>query len=117
MKLKMKKNVALLRIIKKLKIGEREALIDFLNDNAIDALSECVYNIVCKGGSNRLSKRQVNKLKRNLMHNKHNLRIIGNKSVNMKKRKKALTQEGGSLGLILSAAIPLISSLISGAIK
>lgn len=102
--------------MKRLKVDEREQLVNYLNDNAIDALSECVYNIVCRGG-NKLSKRQVNKLKKDLVHNKHNLRIIGNKSVNMKRRKKALTQEGGSLGLILSAAIPLLSSLISGAFK
>lgn len=113
---KSKKSLDLLRIVKKLKINEREQLIGYLNDNGIDALSECVYNIVCDG-SNKLSKGALRKLKRGLVNNKQNLRVIGDKSISMKRRKKALLQEGGSLGLILSAAIPLLTSLISGAVS
>ena len=100
-----------LKVMKRLKPIERNEIIEHLNEDAINTLSRCVNDVLC--GTLKISKKQSNNLKKRLDANKHNLRIISKGENKIQRRKKALSQEGGSLGFILSAAIPLLTNLIS----
>ena len=108
-------NIFLLSLIKKLRVEDRQKLIKHLDSDAIDTLCECVYNLINEDLG--LSRAKISKLKQKLEPSKRNLRFVANKSNSVTKRRKVLSQEGEGLGLILSAAIPLISSLISGLTK
>ena len=109
---KSPKNFFLVKLMKKLRCDEREKLMSHLNDNAINVLSECVYNIICDNP--KIDCKKKSSLRKKLSPHKHNLRIIGNKALSIKRRRKALSQEGGMLGTILATAIPLLTSLITG---
>lgn len=104
-------NLFLLSVLKKLNATDREKLIHHLNDGAIGILSESVHNFV--NVDIGLPSRKLKELKLRLYPSKRNLNKIASRNTSIKRKREILTQEGGSLGLILSAAIPLITSLIS----
>lgn len=98
--------------MKKIKPEEREQIIHHLSDNAVQSLSECVYNIV-KEENSGLDERTKKRLKKKLGHQKNVARVLASSSKSIKAKRKALTQHGGFLGTILGAAIPLLISLFS----
>lgn len=107
-----KNNSFLLTVIHKLSPEDRCRLIEHLNNDAINLLCESIRNVVNVDVG--LPKKKQKYLKRKLSEkSKGNILSIANKKTSLAKRRKLLEQEGGSIGLILAAAIPLISSLIS----
>ena len=93
-------NFFLLSLLKKLKPAEREKVIYHLNDKAIDALSECVYNIISQ--TTKIEEKTKKRLRKALYQNKDKLRIIADKKISVKKRRKALSQGGGFLGTAIA---------------
>lgn len=108
-------NVFLLTLIKKLKPEDRGKLINHLNNEAIELLTDSVHHII--NVDIGLSSAKRNNLKKKLSPSKKNFYKIADRSIPIQKRRQALVQEGEGLGLILSAAIPLISNLISGLVN
>jgi len=109
-----KKFLPLLKIIQKLPKEHVQHLINYLSDEAIDNICECVYNVV--NVDLNLSKEKKKKLKK-CIHKEcsvNRLKCIMNKSQQISKRRKALSMEGKGLGLLLSAAIPFLTNLIFG---
>lgn len=108
----LKKNLNLYKSLKKLKPDEFNHVIDHLDNNSIDSICECVYNILFVDWNLPKSKRK------HLKHSIHKhccikrLKRISNKSIPIESRRKALRQEGKGLGFILSAAIPLLTNLL-----
>ena len=97
-----KRNLAkleLLRIIYKLKATDRKIVIDNLDRNAIDTLCETVSNVFYN--DIKIGKRRKKKLYRHFKDKEDLIDKLSNKSIDFKRRKKILAQEGGSLGIVL----------------
>jgi hypothetical protein len=109
-----KKYIPLLNVLKKLNPKEMEGILDFLNDDAIDNICECVYNVIHTDLS--LPNKKKSKLKNFIKSNcsVHRLNKISSKKENIFKRRKALKQEGKGLPMILATAIPFLVDLIFG---
>jgi len=87
-------------------------VLEHLSDNSIDDVCECVYNVIKT--DLKLPAKSKNKLKRKLLQtcSKKNLSVITSKNVPVSKRKKALSQEGAGIGLILGTVVPLLAQLL-----
>ena len=109
-----RKYIPLLNTLKKLKPKEMSDIIDFLNDDAIENICECVYNVIHT--DLKLPNKKKNKLKNFIKTNcsVHRIKKISQKKENIFKRRKALKQEGKGLGMILATAIPFLIDLIAG---
>jgi hypothetical protein len=110
----IKKYIPVLKLIKELQPKYQKILIPHLKDDVHDILCESIYNCL---HSNKLSRQKRKLLKRALMSKKEKLRLLSNKRTSQQKRGQALTQLGGSLGLILSAVLPIVTDLIFKAIR
>jgi putative N-acetylmannosamine-6-phosphate epimerase len=96
----------------KLKPDVLSDVIQHLDENSIDDICECVYNVIHTDLS--LSPRAKKKLKKHLKQkcSRKNLKIITMKKQPVSKRRKALSQEGQGIGLILGTVIPYLAKLI-----
>ena len=107
----LKKKFNLYQIINKLPSKAIPHLLNHLDDDSVNDICECVYNVIYT--DLKLSNKKKNDLKKKL--HKHccvkNLKKISNKKLSVSKRRKALMQEGEGIGLILSAIIPLLTKL------
>ena len=111
MSLDKKKYIPLFHIIKKLKSPDDVSnIMDFLKDDAIDNICECVYNIL--NTDINLSPRKKSNLKKFLNSNcsLHRLNKISKKTLPISKRRKALKQEGKGLGMILASVLPFLAN-------
>ena len=86
----------------------RKALLDVATKQEIDAISECLLNIV--NGRVRISPTKIGKLKRIKKH----LKDLTNKRCSFKRRKQILKQEGGFLTSLLPVALTVLGSLFGG---
>jgi hypothetical protein len=111
---KKKKYLPLLNILKKLKPKDVSDLVEFLSDDAIDNICECVYNVIHTDLN--LPSRKKSKLRNFIKSNCsiHRLNKITSKKEALFKRRKALQQEGKGLPMILATAIPFLVDLIFG---
>ena len=100
-----KTKVPLLQILKKLKPKEREYLINELNEEAIDKISESIFNLL-HNKELVLSKPLVRKLKRTFKERALTVRYIADDNNPWKKRQKKITQLG-------SGKITLLKKIIS----
>lgn len=97
--------------LKKIPRKSFKHIIEHLDDDAIDLICECVYNVLYNDLN--LSKIKREKLK-NQLHTHcclKNLKMISNSKVAVSKRRKAVLQEGEGIGLILSAILPFLTKL------
>ena len=96
---KRKKNphqLDLLKSIVSLSPQKQSHVIRFLNDDAVDLISECVKNVIFRNlGLNRKEKQ---KLKTKIAGKESILRFISKKSNRTSSRKKKLLQTGGFIG-------------------
>ena len=110
-----KKLITLLQSLKKLSPDAIKTVINHLSDDSIDSLCECVYNVI--NVDLKLNKNLKRKIIKHISKkcSKHRLKCIMNKKHNISKRRKALSMEGGfgGLGLLLSTAIPFLTSLFT----
>ena len=89
-------------------VKRRKALLDVATKQEIDAISECLLNIV--NGRVRISPSKIGKLKKIKRH----LKDLTNKRCLFKKRKQILKQEGEFLTSILPVALSVLGSLFGG---
>jgi hypothetical protein len=101
----------LLKLLNKSKNDDREVILEHLNGNSINYLCEVIYNVI--GGNIKLSKRQINKLRSELQHNKKCFRYLSKIGGNSDKKRKLIKQNGRGIGTILSIALPIILQLVS----
>ncbi len=108
------KFIPLLKILKNMKGQDSINILDFLSDEAVENVCECVYNSIHT--DLQLAKKKKLKLKTFLKHNcsVHNLKKIVSKKVPLSKRRKYLKMEGKGLPMILAAALPFLINLITG---
>ena len=116
MKRSLKKTIKyyhpLVEIIARSNNEEIKLLLEIIDEDAIAYLCEVVYNSLTNFHS-QMESTAREKLKASILPHKCKLRKITHAKTDNKKRRKLLVQSGGSLSLLLAAAIPLISSLLS----
>jgi len=107
---RLRHHLPLLKRLIKLPDRQKKSFIKTADKQLVDSICECCINIL--NGCIPLSSRQKTKLKRNRL----NLRRLALKKTALGKKRKIL-QKGGFLSAILSAAIPVVGSLIAGAVN
>ena len=109
-----KKYLPLLEVLHKLNPTDVSNVMDFLNDDAIDNVCECVYNVL--NTDINLSSKKKTQLKKFIKSNCsiHRLKKISKKTLSVSKRRKALKQEGKGLPLLLASVIPFLVNLFTG---
>ena len=103
----------LLGILKKIKISERPHLLKYLNEDGVDILCECYKNIIFN--DLKLKPKVKKNLRKNLIGKEREIRLLANKRISNKRRKKVIIQQGGNpLGLILTTVIPILTDILFG---
>lgn len=112
-----KKYLPLLNILKKLNGKDLSEVVDFLNDDAVDNLCECIYNLIHTDIN--LSNKKKSGLKSFIKSNCsiHNLKKISSKKVPISKRRRYLKMEGKGLPMLLATIVPFLTDLIFGGRK
>lgn len=107
-----KEKLKLYKALNGLKPDVLSGIIEHLNENSVNALCECVYNVIHTDLS--LTPKVKSNLRKKLKSkcNEKNLKSITSKNVSVSKRKKALSQEGTGIGIILSTIVPLLANLL-----
>lgn len=108
-KKKFKDKFALYESITKVPDNLKHHIIKHLDDNSIDDICECLYNVVFTDLN--LSKQKKDFLKNHIKKSIPSIKRITNKNVSVSKRRHALTQHGSGLGIILSTILPFLSKL------
>jgi len=107
-----KEKMELYKSLHKMKPDVLRNVIQYLDDKSVDHVCECVYNVIHTDLS--LSPKVKQRLRKHLK--KHcsikNIKLITTKNVPLSKRRKALSQEGAGIGLILGTVIPYLAKLI-----
>ena len=91
--------LALLNVLKKTPPEARSRLINYLNSEGINILSESVYNVLFNDAPLKTS--QKRRLKKQYSKDKKLLLEISKRRGSYKKKKKLLKQSGGFLGTLL----------------
>jgi len=105
--------IKLLRMIKKMSNKDFSKFITKADDDTINDLCECIYNVINTdlNFSNRKKKCLKNHIHKNC--SKIRLKKIMDKKIALSKRKTALKQEGRGLPFLLASVIPFLTSLFS----
>jgi len=106
---RLKNMLQLYKIFKKINARERVALLDLLKDDGCDYICEGVHNFL---SNVKLKTEARTTLMKRLKRKKKELRYLSNRENDIESRKKILKQSGAGIGLILSAVLPLLTTLI-----
>lgn len=98
-----KKYLDLLSALKKISQTERDKIVPYLKDEAVEFICECFHNVIYTDLKLKNRKSLGKKLKSSC--SVHRLKVISSKNKSLNVKRKALKQEGTGLGLILSAAV------------
>jgi len=110
-------NSGTIRTLKNIKKMSRLDFSKFINkadDDLINDLCECVFNVI--NTDLKFKKKKKTCLKQHIHKNcsKVRLKKIMNKKIPLSKRRAALKQEGRGLPFLLASAIPFLTSLFMG---
>lgn len=107
-----KKHFPLIKVLNSLDKESRSIVLNHLDDASSDLISECIFNVIHK--PDRLPKETRSGLKRVSPKEKQSLRYVADPRWRdyRDKRRAALSQSGKGLGLILSALVPILTSLL-----
>ena len=95
--------LALINVLKKSSLEARSRLINYLNSEGINVLSESVHNVLFNDAPLKSSQRR--RLKKEYSKDKKILKEISKRRGSFKKKKKLLKQTGGFLGTLLGIVI------------
>jgi hypothetical protein len=86
-------------------------ILKHIDEKGVESICECVFNTIYT--DLKLSNPKRKSIKNTFSNNKkkRNLNIITNKNIDLKKKKRALLQEGQGIGLILATVAPLLAQL------
>lgn len=84
----------------------RKLLAQWADKNDLLAVSECIGNVL--QGNVKLTPQQLNKLRRH----KKSLRILARKSAKLADKRRAITQHGGILPMLIPAALSILGPLV-----
>jgi hypothetical protein len=106
-----KRKYRLYKSLSKLKPDILKDVLNHLDDNSVNDVCECVYNVIHTDLN--LPAKIKKQLRKKLLSkcSKKNFSLITSKKISVSKRKKALSQEGAGIGLILGTVLPLLAQL------
>jgi len=107
---RLQRHIPVLQHLSKLPERDKKSFIKTADKSLLDSIHKCCVNIL--NGCIPLTGSQKTRLRRN----KSDLRRLILKKTSLAKKRKIL-QKGGFLLAILSAVIPIVGSLIAGAIS
>ena len=96
---KILSKLALLNVLKKSPPNVRCQLINFLNSQGIQVLSESIFNVLFNEAP--LTKNQKRKIRKQCSNDKNLLKQISKKRGSFKKKRKLLKQTGNGLATLL----------------
>lgn len=108
-KKQLKNKYYLYQSITKIPDNLKHHIIKHLDDDSIDDICECLYNVVFTDMN--LSKQKKQFLRQHIKKTMPNIKQMTNKNVSVSKRRQALSQHGNGIGLILSAILPFLAKL------
>ena len=108
----LKEKFKFYKVLQKLKPDMLKDVIQHLDDNSVDALCECVYNVIYSDMSMSPKTKKMLRKKLKKTCSLQNLKNISSKKVSVSKRRQALSQEGSGIGLILATVVPWLANLI-----
>ena len=108
---KVRKYSPILEVLSKCTESQENSLFDNLTEYDLSFICESLYNSL-HNLHNEFDLKTKEALRTGILKDKEKLRRLVKCKKNTKIQRKLLKQTGGSLGLILSAALPLITSLI-----
>jgi hypothetical protein len=107
MSARLLRNLPLLKLLLKATPKQRRVILEAAADELIVTLCEVALNVV--HGNIPLTPQQYQKLKRR----RSEIKIVADKKVGVRRKRRLINQQGGFLLPLLSAAIPFITSLIT----
>jgi hypothetical protein len=114
---KQNKKLAIVKTLHKCLCKKKEEnykdLLSCLNDDSINFLCECIRNVCDVKVFKNLPEKTQKQIEKRTSHDKENIKKVIKSKTSIKKKKKILQHGGGWFLPLLSAAIPLISSLFS----
>jgi hypothetical protein len=106
-KQKLRKAYPFLKIIAKLNQEDRQVILQYIDENAVGIIAECVLNAITnKAINNRKELRLETSGAKNIC------RYISNSKKKGTLKRKKIEKIGGSLGMILAAVLPLLAQFI-----
>lgn len=108
--LNLKQKYSLYECLIKIPDNLRRHIIKHLDDDGINSICECIYNVIFT--DLKLSKKKKNLLRKHIKKFPK-IKQLTNANVSVSKRRKALAQYGSGLPLILSAVLPILTSLFT----
>lgn len=111
---RLKRNLPVLSLMSKSTPKEFAYLMHVVNDDALTAMCNCIYNVL---NELELPRDQLEKLKASSSKYAAKLRYLAATKGASKKRRKIAKQSGGAIAALLMAALPLVTNLISGLFK
>lgn len=108
-KAKALKFYELMTILKKIKSKDFNILSKYLNEDAVNIVSDCVRNSIC---SRDIPDPMRKKLRAALLSKKNYVRQIANSSTSTVKRRKLIPQIGGNIGLIIASVLPIVYNFL-----
>jgi hypothetical protein len=112
---KNRKNLTIAKTLHKTKNNEEnyKDIMECLNDDSVNFLCECVRNICDVKVFKNLPKKARKNIEKTSIPFKSNIKKVIKSNTSIKKKKKILQHGAGWFLPLLSAAIPIISSLFS----
>ncbi len=87
----------------------RNHMLKHLDDDSVDDVCECLYNVVFTDLN--LSKQKKQMLRKHIKKSIPDINMLTNRATSVSKRRQALSQHGNGIGLILSAILPFLTKL------
>jgi hypothetical protein len=114
---KQNKKLVIVKALHKCLCSKKEEnykdLLSCLNDDSINFLCECIRNVCDVKVFKHLPKKTRKQIEKNTLPNKESIKKVIKSKTSIKRKKKILQHGSGWFLPLLSAAIPLISSLFS----
>ena len=108
---RLRKVLPFLQVLRELRPQQRSILLSHIDDESCEMVYEAVANVL---KNSKVTSAQRRRLKKALEPHKKCLRtLISNKSSRSAKRKNLLAVGGFPIGMILSAALPLLLNLLT----
>ena len=110
---KIQRILLLFKLLSNLNKTNRETVLKFINDEGIEYISECIFNVLYNSDcTSPLSKSRQNKLVRSLKPQSHLYKKLSQKKYPISLKRKKIIQSGAGISLLLSAVIPFLTSLL-----
>ena len=110
---RLEKLIGILTLVQKTKGKNIKYLAESMSDQAIELLSECVFNAI----KSLKNDTQRSFLRKKLYKERDKMRFLAKAGNELKKKREIIPQMGRGLGIIAGVLIPILTSLIQGGIQ